>query len=265
MGRSSVRHLARRLMLLGAATLVCPTAGAARPAAAATTSRSAPEPKDAIDPDVMAVFDKMGVFLRSLPFIHVTAETTTDEVTETGQKVQFGGTVQFHAQRPNRLRVDISADRMKRQLFYDGRTFTQYDTETGFYASFDAPPTTGELIETLERHYAIEVPLVDLLYWGTERFDVEEIRSAVFIGKSSVSDVPCDHFAFRQKDVDWQVWVTPGARPWPLKIVITTTSVPAQPQHSSVLNWDLSTKLVDSAYEFVPPAGSHRIEFETVK
>ena len=72
----------------------------------------------------------------------------------------------------------------------------------------------------------------------------------------------CDHYAFRQKDVDWELWIEQGGRPLPRKMVITTTAEPSKPQHSMVMNWDLAPKFEDELFTFVPPATAHQIEFD---
>jgi hypothetical protein len=64
--------------------------------------------------------------------------------------------------------------------------------------------------------------------------------------------------------VDWQVWVERGARPLPLKVVITTTDDPAQPQYAATLKWDLKASPAASAFTYVPAKGAHRIELKPV-
>ena len=65
--------------------------------------------------------------------------TTTDDLLPSGQKVQFGGTVDLKIRRPDRLRMDITGDRRNERLYYDGKTFTVFGTNAGYYATFPAP------------------------------------------------------------------------------------------------------------------------------
>jgi hypothetical protein len=257
-------RIACGLISIGGATLADLAASAAPPTLGAVAQAKGP-PNKAVDPIVMAMFDQMGSFLRSLPYFRLSARTTTDVVMDNGQKIQSSGLVQIFVRRPDRLRIDISSDEMQRQLFYDGKTFTQFGTDSGYYAQFAAPPTIAEVVDALEKKYGIEIPLADLFYWGTDRFDTKQIRSATDIGPSKVEGQDCRHFAFRQRDVDWQVWVAEGRRPLPLKIVVTTRTTTAHPEHSSVLTWELDTRPPDSVFEFIAPAGAHRIEFQTMK
>jgi hypothetical protein len=272
MGEIRKRHLlpsvlAGALLATTAATLGSSERAMATPAGpvrAAGAKRPA-ERNKAVDPEVMKALERMGVFLRGLTSLHLTAETTTDEVSDSGQKLQMSASMDLFARRPNRLRVDIVGDRMRRELYYDGKTFTQYAPDLGYYAAFEAPPTIAELLDKLEEHYGIELPLQDLFYWGTDKFDTSLVLSATDVGPSRVTGFDCEHLAFRQKDVDWQVWLAKGPQPFPLKFVVTTTTQKTQPQHVAVIRWDLSTNAPDATYQFVAPKGAHQIQFEIME
>jgi len=179
--------------------------------------------KPAVDPDAMEGLRKMGAFLRDQQKFSVRAVMTTDDLLASGQKVQFEGTAELKVRRPDRLRANIQGDRRDEQLFYDGKTFTIFGQRVGYFASFDAPPTLGELRGVLEKR-GIDLPLADLFYWGTDQDKSGEILAATSIGTSNVEGTTCNHYAFHQKDVDWELWVEQGQQPLPRKVVITTTS-----------------------------------------
>jgi hypothetical protein len=44
----------------------------------------------------------------------------------------------------------------------------------------------------------------------------------------------CEHYAFRQEGLDWQIWIQ-GDYPLPRKFVIRTLTDDARPQHTSNL------------------------------
>ena len=39
-------------------------------------------------------------------------------------------------------------------------------------------------------------------------------------GQDFIDDDLCDHYAFRQGKIDWQIWITTGSKPLPRKVVI---------------------------------------------
>jgi hypothetical protein len=240
------------------ATAAPPTSAPATPAAPAAKPATPPAP--AIDPQAIAALTRMGTFLRTLQKMAIKEQHMTDQVLESGQKIQVQGAAELKIQRPNRLRVDATSDDNSRQFVYDGKSFTIFAPRERYYSTVPAPATLSELVDLLTRRYDIELPLADLFYWGTEKNGVSDVRAAMNVGPSTVEGVLCDHFAFRQADTDWQVWIQRGAQPLPRKLVVTTTDEPAQPQHVVLMTWDLSPRFEEREFQFVPPKDAHKIE-----
>jgi hypothetical protein len=218
-------------------------------------------PAAAIDRDAIAALDKMGAYLRTLKAFQIHSVTATDEVSDDGEKIQSDGVVDLLIQRPNRLRAEISSDAQHRMFFYDGKTFSIWARRVNYYATAPAPPTLAELSDRLYDDFGIELPLADLFYWGTDKADSRDIRSATNVGPSQVDGVSCQHYAFRQEGLDWQLWVQNGEYPLPRKLVLTTTSDEARPQYTTVMTWNLAPAFDAEAFTFVPPPEAHKIVF----
>ncbi|MGA8742802.1 MAG: DUF2092 domain-containing protein [Terracidiphilus sp.] len=219
----------------------------------------------AIDPSAMQALDKMGAYLRTLHSFQVKADMTTDDVLEDGEAIQSSSTVNLVASRPNRLRAEFVGDDGHRFFFFDGKNFTIYGQITNYYATVPAPPTITELIQKLGDKYAIQLPLVDLFEWGTKDSDINKIKAAQDVGPSAVDGVTCEQYAFRQENLDWQVWIQMGEFPLPRKIVIRTLTDDAKPQHSEVLSWNLAPSFSDDAFTFDPPPDAKRIKIAEIK
>jgi hypothetical protein len=220
-------------------------------AQAADTSR--------IDAAAMAALAKMGTYLRTLNAFQVTGVVTTDDVNEDGQMIQSTKTINLLAQRPNHLAVDIVSDRQPRQMYYDGKTFTLYAPKLKFYTQIPAPSTIAALADTLEEKYALEFPFVDLFRWGTPSANADTITSARSIGPATIDGVTCEQYAFRQDGLDWQVWMQAGDYPLPRKLVLTTTTDDARPQHQATYTWNLAPSFNDKAFAFTIPADAKKI------
>ena len=80
------------------------------------------------------------------------------------------------------------------------------------------------------------------------------------MGPAKIGGVECDHYAYRQANVDWQVWIAKGKSPLPCKLVVTTTDEPSQPQYTATLKWDVASAIPASTFAFAPPAGAKKIE-----
>jgi hypothetical protein len=219
---------------------------------------------DRIDANAVAALEKMGAYLRTLKSFGVHANVTTEDVMEDGQKVQRSNVTDLIAVRPNKMRVDIADQLQPRTLYYDGKTFTMWAPRVKYYATIGAPATIVDLVDTLEDKYDVDVPFVDLFRWGTPESDVADITDASDIGPVNINGVTTEQYAFRQKGADWQVWIQNGEFPLPLKLVITTTTDDARPQHSAAYTWNLAPSFNDKAFVFDPPADAKKITFAEV-
>jgi hypothetical protein len=223
-----------------------------------TCAATAAEPPK-VDPDSLAALDKMGAYLRTLSSFQIKTDTLTDAVLDNGQKVQFAGSADYKVRRPSAFAVTVSDDRRVRRFLYDGKTFTVFSPRMGFYASVPAKPTIREMMATAYDKFKIELPLADLFRWGTEDDHREDITSAVTVGYAKINGVDADQYAFREGNIDWQVWIQRGDKPLPLKIVITDTSDSAMPEYGAVLHWTTTAKFDDATFAFNPPKDAKKI------
>src|SRR3954471_18167727 len=161
----------------GAARSRSPGAGAGA-GAGSHTAVSGGEVGDTVpelDRAALAELERMGAYLRTLKSFQLKADVTTEDVRTDGQKVQTLRAVDLVARRPNRLYAEITNDRQRRLLFYDGAQFTIFAPRTTFFATVAAPPTIEGLADVLEDKYDIELPLVDLFRWGTPEGNVDAL------------------------------------------------------------------------------------------
>jgi hypothetical protein len=252
---------ARTLVVAGALLPLIGMSGTAWAQAAAPASGAAQVAGDMINPEAIEALKAMGLYLRSLKSFTVHAESTTDEVLDSGQKIQFASTVELKARLPNRLRMNVTSDVKQRELYYNGKTVTQYAPRIKYYASVAAPGTVRETLVEAASKYDLTVPLADLFFWATDKASLDDIRSGIYVGPARVGGLECDHYAFREEGVDWQIWIQSGKAPLPCKLLVTSVDLPAQPQYTTTLRWDLNTSIDDKTFTFVPPKGAQRIEF----
>lgn len=226
-------------------------------AAVAQDAGSAEAP--AVDPDAVAALNKMGAALRATQSVDLHADVTTEEVLTTGQKLQFGGTVDVKAVRPTKLRLDISSDRQSRAFYYDGKTATLFAPRIGYFATFPAKPTIAQVLETAAEQYGIEFPMSDLFAWGEDPTVAEGLTSAFRVGTDTISGQVCEQYAMRQQASDWQIWIRRDGDALPCKLVITTTDDPSMPQYTAVYTWKPAGNFPADTFTFTPPPETRRI------
>ncbi len=106
----------------------------------------------------------------------------------------------------------------------------------------------------------MQIPLSDLFVWGTPAAPTDKFESALNAGQDVIGGEVCDHYAFRQSAIDWQIWIASGGKPLPRKIVISNRADEARPQSITMITWNLKPTFTDSVFKFTPPKGSTKIE-----
>ena len=213
-----------------------------------------------VDPATIQALKDLGAHLQSLQRFRVTNELTGERVLTDGQKLQHMASATLDVQRPNRLRVKMSSARSQRELFYDGKQATLYTPAQKYYATVPFTGSLGDLADALQAKYGVELPLADLFVLGTPAAPLDKVESAMNAGQDFVGDDLCDHYALRQGNFDWQIWITVGSKPLPRKLVITNRGDEARPQSVSLIAWDLKPAVASSAFTFKPPQGAKAIE-----
>lgn len=244
--------------LAGALLAAAPALAQAPASDSSTPVQGMPEmQQDAVD-----ALTKMSRYLRSLKRFQVDADTVTDAVLSTGQNVGFLHHTELSVLRPNKVRVVVTGQARNRGFVYDGKTFTLYEQSQGkrYYSQVSAPPTIDALIRDIDEKYQVGMPLADLFYWGMDADDASQLRSALFIGLDRVGGEWCNHYAYQQSDVDWELWISTGSRPLPCRFVITDTSQPSRPRHSVNYRWNVNPTFRAGTFTYQAPAGAQRIE-----
>jgi len=219
----------------------------------------------AVDPAAIQALKDMGAYLQGLKRFRVSTDLTGERVLADGQKLQHTASAVLDVARPDKLRARMASARSVRELVYDGRHATLYTPSQKAYSTVEFTGSVAELIDKLEQRYGIEVPLADLFLWGTPAAPADGIESAMNAGQDFIGDDLCDHYAFRQGKLDWQIWIKAGSTPLPRKLVITNLADEARPQSSSLIEWNLKPGFQDAIFNFVPSKGSKSVELRALE
>jgi len=247
----------RKFLILGVLALSVAAPGASAQTAAAGAAQPG---ANAVDPASVQAVKDMGAYLQTLKRFRVSTELTGERVLKDGQKLQHAARADLDVARPSKLRARMSSAKTERELIYDGKSVTLYAPAHKYYSTVEFAEPIGALIDRLEERYGVEVPLSDLFRWGTPDAPLDKIESAMNAGQDLVGKDLCDHYAFRQGSIDWQIWITAGERPLPRKVVITNRADEARPQSVSMITWNLKPTFQDSVFRFTPPQGAKKVE-----
>jgi len=229
---------------------------ATTPEAAAADTKPA---KPTLDPNAVDALKTMSTFLSGLNRFDLTSNASLDAITKSNQRIQMDGVAHYKVKRPG-IRLDLDSDIKTRRYFFDGKNFTIYSPKLGFYATMPAPATNREFLKALYDKFGISLPLADLFRWNDgDDSDLKELTSAFSAGTATLDGVETNHWAFRQGQYDWEVWIEQGARPLPRKLVIIDRGDRTYPTYTARLNWIVNPPLSDDLFTFTPGKDAKRI------
>ena len=218
-----------------------------------------------IDPAALALLRKSTDYLVATKQFSLVTDTTIEAVLADGQKLQFGHRVAATVQRPNKMRAERVGELIAQTFYYDGKTLSLNLPQQKYYATADVPPTLDGMLDTARDKLNVIAPGADLLYTNAYERLTEGLTSAFVVGKAVVAGATCDHIAFRNAEVDWQIWIQEGAQPVARKFVVTSKRMPGSPQFTSVMSdWQMAPTITDATFSFVPPQGAQKIDFMPV-
>lgn len=218
-----------------------------------------------VDPNAVDALKKMSRYLMSLNTVEINSTASIDMVTADGQRIQFDGTSDYKVKRPGFV-IHFVSDAKSRDFYYDGRQFTMYSPNLGYYATVDAPATNREVLDKIYDRYGIRLPLEDLFRWndvGNDR--AKNFKSAMMIGPATLDGAKTMHYAFREPEVDWEVWIQDGDQPLPRKLSIVDRTDPSHPTFTARLSWTINPTFKDSDFTFTPGADAKKIQLATFK
>lgn len=190
--------------------------------------------------DARKLFKAMSDYMAAQKVISFQFETDLEIVTKDKQKLALASSGKVTMNRPDKVRITRTGGFAEAEFLFDGKTLTLLNKTTNLYGQLEVPGTIDHLIDELRDKYRKPVPGADLLLSDVYDKLMVNVVNVKDLGSGVIGGVECDHLAFRKKEVDFQIWIAQGSRPYPCRYVITSTKVDQAPQYSATI-WDWKT------------------------
>ena len=226
-----------------------------------TGCKRAPEPHspEAASAKGDAVLREMSKSLSALQTFAYTADERR-EVVKGGKKEEKHASRRVTIRRPNGLTFTTTGDERGAAGWYDGKHLTLVSNRSKVWARGPMPGTLDEALDFISSEYAIEMPSADLLYSNPYDAFMTKDTTGGWVDTQKIGDRSCDHVAYRQPAVDWELWVNESTR-LPCQIKIVYKNAPLQPS-TTVLYSDFDPKpqVSDDTFAAKVPDGFQRIK-----
>ena len=189
-------------------------------------------------------------------------EKTFDDILATGHKVQYSGAIDIALRRPDRLYVSYGDDFASREVWFDGAQFVLQDHAARVHGQLPAAGTVDATLDEVAEKYDVVMPLAGLLDDDVQQLIDENLSFGIYIGLSDVEGDPAHHLLLSSENADWQIWIDAVDTPLPLKMVVTDTTRPGEPQQTFLFtDWDLAADLPDATFTPDIPGDSALADF----
>ena len=207
----------------------------------------------------------MSDYMAAQKAIYFDYDSTLEVVSSDNQKVGLASSGKMTLNRPDKIHGTRTGGFADIEFTFDGKTLTFLGKNANAYAQVDAPGTIDHLIDDLRDKYHRPVPGADLLLSNVYDQLMPEVKDTKDLGAGVIGGIECDHFAFRTSDVDWQIWIAQGDRPYPCRYVITSPKVAAVPQYTlDIRSWKTGSDVAADSFSLQLPTGAKKLSPEDV-
>jgi hypothetical protein len=203
------------VLLLVSAVLVVTANAQSKPAAkkkkakpAAAEASPAPEATPSLEPKALDILKAASNRLAAAHTMKFTAIHFYESPSRQGHPLAFTTKSEVTLQRPDKLRVIMSADGPASEFYYDGKKMMAYAPAENLVAVADAPPTIDAALEQAYHSAAIYFPFDDWIVADPYKEMSEDMKLAYYIGQSKVvGQTTTDMVAYIDHGVFIQAWI----------------------------------------------------------
>ena len=181
------------------------------------------------------------------------------------QKIGLASSGTLTLNRPDKIHLIRTGGFANVEMVFDGKTLTLLGKNANLYTQVNAPGTIDQLVDVLRDKYHRTVPAADLLMSDPYKELMPLVTDVKDLGSGVIHGIECDHLAFRTKEVDWQIWIAQGARPYPCRYVITSKKVTGWPQYTlDITAWKAGTEVASDGFKLEVPADAKKLAADQV-
>ena len=235
---------------------------ATRGAAALVLLMMAVAPKASADAEqAKGLFKAMSDFLGKQSKLSFDLDTSLEVVTTDEQKLALTSSGSVTMVRPDKIRMIRHGGFANAEFYFNGKTLAMFRRDENLYAKVDIPGTVEHLADELRDKHRRPLPGADLLSPNVFAAMMPDVTDVKDLGTGFIRGIECDHIAFRTDEVDWQLWIAHGDRPYPVRVVFTSKKVAGSPQYQiDVTSFKTGDQVSIPDFNFVPPPGAKLVQ-----
>ena len=220
----------------------------------------------AAEADANRILKAMSDYMAAQKSISFGYDATLEVVTTAGQKLALASSGTLVLKRPDKIRVTRAGGFADVEMSFDGKTLTLLGKNLNLYTQLEVPGTIDHLVDELKDTYQRPLPAADLLLSNAYDELMRDVVDVKDLGSGVVGGIECDYLAFRTNDVDWQIWIAQGKRPYPCRYVITSKHLDSMPQYTiQVRDWKTGGEVAATDFGFNNSTKAKKVELKDLR
>jgi len=221
-------------------------------------STAAPRPDET---NAKNLLKKMSDYVGAQKAVSFNYDTNLEVVTKENQKLGLASSGSMTLDRPDKIHATRKGGFADVEYVFNGKTLAMVGKNANVYSQVEWTGTLDQLFDQLRDKFHRPIPGADLLMSNIYDQLIPEVVDTKDLGSGVINGVECDHLAFRTKDVDWEIWIAQGARPYPCRYVVTSTGVNRAPQYTiDIRGWKTGAQVAPVSFTLRAPAGARKID-----
>ena len=216
--------------------------------------------------DARNLLKAMSNYMNSQKAISFGFDATLEVTTKDNQKLALASSGAVTLNRPDKIRATRAGGHADIEMLFDGKTLTLFGGNLNLYTQIEVPGTVDNLVDVLRIEYDRPLPAADLLLSNVFDELMADVIDIKDLGSGVIDGVECDYLAFRNEEVDWQIWIAQGANPYPCRYVITSKDMPLSPQYSiQIRDWKTGSAVASDDFAFNNSTKAKRVDVKDLK
>lgn len=216
--------------------------------------------------DAKKMLKAMSDYLAAQKAISFEYDAALEVVTKDEQKLALVSSGAVTLNRPDKIRAMRAGGFADVETSFDGKTLTVLGKNLNIYAQQAVPGTIDHLIDELRSKYDRHLPAANLLLSNAYDALMRDVVDVKDLGSGVIGGVECDFLAFRKENVDWQIWIAQGERPYPCRYSITTKDLPGAPQYTiQIRDWKTGDEVAATDFSFKNTTGATKVELKNLE
>ena len=164
------------------------------------------------------IIDRMSTKLASAQTFSVKTREVRHVNTSKGQPREDTFDRETVVRRPDRLYTMTTGDRQN-ETWYDGVGLTLVLHKDKVFGQARMPETLDKTLDAMHERYGVSTPLSDFIYSSPAKALIADTTTGGWVGRETIDGQEADHLAFKDKGVNWELWVAATGDPVPRRLV----------------------------------------------